>query len=409
MLWAPYDGDAFAGRGAACLSVGASLASLVNEAERVFAGLRVIAHPDRADYAPRLFGGQTFDPTRPAWRDPAWEPFFAAAFTIPRWALSERDGRRTLAVTVLPARCADAASMRDEILGVLRALEAPAPPLPERPAATTDRDSGRDAWNALVRDALAEMRAGKAQKLVAARRVQVNASAPWSLVRVLDDLAKHASQGCVRFAFQHGDTAFVGSTPERLVSRRGADVDVDALAGSVPRGANHDEDRERATQLAESAKDLREHALVVDGVREALAPFCDAVSAPEGPAVRTLRNVHHLWTPLRARLRPDAPAHVLSLVGALHPTPALGGSPRAVALPWIAAHESHPRGWYAGPVGWCDARGDGVFYVAIRSAALRGDRAWVYAGAGLVEGSDVDAEWRETDAKMAVMRAALGV
>ncbi len=122
MLWAPYDGDAFAGRGAACLSVGASLASLVNEAERVFAGLRVIAHPDRADYAPRLFGGQTFDPTRPAWRDPAWEPFFAAAFPIPRWALSERDGRRTLAVTVLPTRCADAASMHDEILSVLRAL-----------------------------------------------------------------------------------------------------------------------------------------------------------------------------------------------------------------------------------------------------------------------------------------------
>ncbi len=96
-------------------------------------------------------------------------------------------------------------------------------------------------------------------------------------------------------------------------------------------------------------------------------------------------------------------------MGALHPTPALGGSPRGAALAWIAAHEAHPRGWYAGPVGWCDAQGNGEFFVSIRSAALRGDRAWVYAGAGLVEGSDADTEWRETDAKMAVMRAALGV
>lgn len=414
--WSPAEGASFAGRGIECLSVGASLASLVDEARRTFAGLKVLAHPERSDFAPRLFGGQTFDPTRPAWRDPAWETFYAAAIGFPRWSLSRRNGRCTLAVTLSRARCtetrarrSEVRSLRDEIARVLAALDAPPAALPDRPRATADRDAGRRAWDALVDNALAEMREGRAEKLVAARRIEVTASSPWSLPRVLDDLAGASAPGCVRFAFQMGETAFVGATPERLVSRQGLDVAVDALAGSAPRGATPDEDHARARQLFESAKELREHALVVDGVRASLAPLCDRVDAPDGPAVRTLRNVHHLWTPIRARLRAESPAHALSLVGALHPTPALGGSPRAAALTWIAAHESHPRGWYAGPVGWCDARGDGEFFVSIRSAALRGDRAWVYAGAGLVEGSDADAEWRETDAKMAVMRAALGV
>lgn len=406
-FWEPSTGPSFAGRGLECVSVGASLASLVVEAERTFAGLRVHAHPARDGYSPRLFGGQTFDPTRPAWRDPAWESFYAATLALPRWSLSRADGRCTLAVTLPRARCAEAPSLRAEILDVLAALDAPAAPLAPRPRAFVDREAGRAAWGALVRDALTEMREGRAQKLVAARRVEVIASGPWSLPRVLDDLAR--SPGCARFALQHGETAFVGATPERLVSRRGLDVDVDALAGSAPRGASPDEDRARAQGLFESAKDRREHSLVVDGVRASLAPLCDRIDAPDAPVVRTLPNVHHLSTPVRARLREETPAHVLALVGALHPTPALGGEPRNVALPWIAAHEAHPRGWYAGPVGWCDARGDGEFFVAIRSASLRGDRAWVYAGAGLVAGSDADAEWRETDAKMAVMRAALGV
>ena len=104
----------------------------------------------------------------------------------------------------------------------------------------------------------------------------------------------------------------------------------------------------------------------------------------------------------------DAAPHVLSLVGALHPTPALGGAPRAAALDWIAAREPSPRGWYAGPVGWCDARGEGEFFVAIRSALTQGTRAWAWAGAGLVEGSDAAREWDETEAKMAAMCAALG-
>lgn len=406
-LWHPAEGVALAGRGAAVVCAGSSLAALRDEASRALTSLRVFVHPARASYTPKLFGGQRFDPSRTHADDPAWRAFPAAAMILPRWSLSREADGPTLALALTREECARAPAVLPAVRAVLAALAAPAGAIPPRVSAALDRDEGRDAWSALVHNALAVMREGRAQKLVAARRSEARAAAPWHLARVLHDLADAAAPGCVRFAMQHGDTVLVGATPERLVARRDDLVTLDALAGSMPRGCDADDDAARAQALAVSDKDLREHALVVDGARASLAPFTTSIEASASPSVRTLRNVHHLWTPMRATLRDGA--HVLSLVGALHPTPALGGAPRAEALAWIAAREPHPRGWYAGPIGWCDARGDGEFFVAIRSAVVRGDRAWVYAGAGLVEGSDVDAEWRETDAKMSVMRAALGV
>lgn len=406
-LWHPAEGVALAGRGAAIVCEGPSLAALRDDASRALGSLRVFVHPARASYTPRLFGGQRFDPARADADDPAWGAFPAASMALPRWSLAREVDGPTLALALSREECLSASEWLPKVRAVLAALDAPAGEVPPRVRAALDRDEGREAWSALVHNALAVMREGRAQKLVAARRAEVRADAPWHLARVLHDLADAAAPGCVRFAMQHGDAVLVGATPERLVARRGDAVTLDALAGSTPRGRDAADDAARARALAVSPKDLREHALVVDGARASLEGFASSIEAPAEPSVRTLRNVHHLWTPMRATLRDGA--HALTLVGALHPTPALGGAPRAEALAWIAAREPHPRGWYAGPIGWCDARGDGEFFVAIRAAVVRGDRAWAYAGAGLVEGSDVDAEWRETDAKMSVMRAALGV
>ena len=195
---------------------------------------------------------------------------------------------------------------------------------------------------------------------------------------------------------------FVGATPERLVLRRGDVVEVDALAGSIPRGAD---DPSAIASLLASAKDRHEHALVVAFIADALRALGLPVSHAELPSVRSLPSVHHLWTPVRARSEkaPD----VLTLAAALHPTPAVAGAPRADALRWIALHEPDPRGWYAGTLGWCDARGDGRFVVALRSAVIHGDEAWAYVGAGLVPGSDPSAEWHETEAKLRTARVAL--
>lgn len=394
-LFAPRDGRvALAGRGRALHLTGPALGALRDDLARSLARVAVVAAPGADDVA-RALGGQTFDPRRHPADDVAWEPFPAASLTLPRWALVRVDGRSSLQVAFTRDDAPSAAS----IARVLRALHASPPtaasPRVERVAAD------RGLWEALVRDALDVMREGRAEKLVGARRAELRADSPWRLADVIDRL--DADVGCARFAFEHGDAVLVGASPERLVARRGDVVSADALAGSLPRGGDDVRD---ARALLDSAKDRREHALVVAGIRAALAPFCDALDAPDAPVVRTLPRLHHLWTPVRARLREGA--HALDLVDAMHPTPALGGSPRGAALDWIARREPHPRGWYAGPVGWCDLAGDGEFFVAIRAAALRGTRAWTYAGAGLVPGSDPAREWDETEAKMSAMRAALG-
>jgi isochorismate synthase EntC len=165
--------------------------------------------------------------------------------------------------------------------------------------------------------------------------------------------------------------------------------------------------REAAAQLLASAKDRREHELVVSAIRDALEGMRSDIDAPAEPVVRTLRHVLHLHTPIRAVL--SEPHHVLELVAALHPTPAVGGTPTPYAIDWIKHHEPVARGWYASPVGWFDLDGDGEFAVAIRSGVIVGDRAHLWAGAGIVAGSDPDKELAETELKLRAMLGALGV
>jgi isochorismate synthase len=188
------------------------------------------------------------------------------------------------------------------------------------------------------------------------------------------------------------------------VSKRGLAVETDGLAGTAKRGAD---DASIMRALLESAKDRHEHALVVRAIADVLGPRVSSLKVPAEPRIRSLRNVHHLWTPICAVLRDET--HVLSLVGALHPTPAVSGTPRERATSWIAAHEPTARGWYTGAVGWIDAAGDGDFVVAIRAGLLGPNDVWLYAGAGIVEGSDPLAELAETRAKQAPMLAALGL
>jgi menaquinone-specific isochorismate synthase len=199
-----------------------------------------------------------------------------------------------------------------------------------------------------------------------------------------------------RFAFRPGETAFVGATPERLVARRGLSVASEALAGSAA----------RSEALLASRKDLGEHGFVVREIARRLRPLCRSLTVGERPDVRELRHVLHLHTPIEGVLA--EPTHVLELVEALHPTPAVAGVPTDGALAWIAARESAPRGWYAGPVGWLDGDGDGEFAVALRSGVVDGARAWLYAGAGIVRDSDPRAEYDELELKQRALAAALG-
>ena len=203
---------------------------------------------------------------------------------------------------------------------------------------------------------------------------------------------------------RHG-TCCLGATPERLVRLAGRRVDTAAVAGSAARGRSPEEDARLARALSESKKEQAEHAVVVRALRAALEDLCAELTLPEAPRLLRLDGIQHLETPLVATLRGSP--HVLDLVARLHPTPAVGGSPREAALAWLAAREQLERGWYAGPLGYVDASGGGEFFVALRSALLRAGEARLFAGAGVVEGSTPEAELRETRLKLRALLAPL--
>jgi menaquinone-specific isochorismate synthase len=247
-----------------------------------------------------------------------------------------------------------------------------------------------DAWEANVAAALALIDAGAAEKIVLAREVLIEANAVFDTRAVVDVL--HATQpGCVVYA----DAGFVGASPELLVRRTGDSVIARPMAGTGP----------DAAELMQSDKDAREHRLVVEAVRDALAPTCRDFQA-RGPEPVALADVTHLATTITARLS-ASDVSAVDLALALHPTPAVAGTPRSAALAAIRRLERTPRGRYAGPCGWVDARGDGEFVVALRGAQIEGPRARLHAGAGIVAGSHAPSEWAETQAKLEPMLRAL--
>ena len=208
------------------------------------------------------------------------------------------------------------------------------------------------------------------------------------------------------FAAPTNEGVIVGASPELLVSRRGLEVRSNPLAGSAPRSGDPDEDRANADALVSSAKDREEHAIVVDAVAETLRPFCVELTWDPEPVLRETPNIWHLSTRFRGVLKEPA-ASALELVAELHPTPAVAGTPRDGALGTIAELEPFDRGRYAGPVGWVDADGDGEWAIALRCAELRGDRATLYAGAGIVADSDPAKELEETERKFRAFLDAL--
>ncbi len=253
----------------------------------------------------------------------------------------------------------------------------------------------RERWRAMVRGALGAIGRGELVKVVLARPVVIDADAPFSAQRTLRNLAR-SEPGC----FVHHADGVIGASPELLVRRIGTDLESRPLAGTAPAAEG------AAVRLQASEKDAREHELVIDGVRAALAPLCHRLDVPDSPVPVSFSSVVHLATPIRGELRPPPPS-ALTLARRLHPTAAVAGTPCDEALRAIAALEPAPRGRYAGPIGWVDARGDGEWAVALRGAELDGARAVLRAGAGIVDGSDPDAEWAETQAKLEPMLRAL--
>jgi len=257
-------------------------------------------------------------------------------------------------------------------------------------------DASRAEWADAVGAALARIEAGKLDKVVLSRQVSMEADTAFQMGEVVRRL-RIDQPGCRVFA----TGGFVGATPELLVERRGSVVRSRPMAGTV--GASGD----RAVEwLVGSTKNRREHALVVDAVVTKLQQMCPEPVQASHPYAEPFADLAHIVTDIVGTLHAEAPS-ALELALALHPTPAIAGTPEDEALALIGALETRSRGRYGGSVGWVDADGDGEFAVALRCAELCGNRAVLYAGAGIVAGSTAEDEWQETEAKFAAMRRAL--
>jgi menaquinone-specific isochorismate synthase len=252
-----------------------------------------------------------------------------------------------------------------------------------------------DEWCDLVEEATKRIASGDLRKVVLARELVVTADAPFDPHVLADRLAAAHPH-----AFRFDIDGFVGATPELLVSRFGDVVRAQPMAGTTPRSGDPEIDNRLAAELLHSHKNRDEHQITIDMVLDTLLGWASFVDAAPAPSVVAAGSVQHLATMVEGRLS-EPPASVLELVAGLHPTPAVGGFPRAEALALIDELEPGPRGRYAGPVGWVDAAGNGAWAVGLRSVSVEGNVAKLMAGVGVVADSDPRSELAETQAKFA--------
>ncbi|OAM87254.1 hypothetical protein AW736_23650 [Termitidicoccus mucosus] len=265
--------------------------------------------------------------------------------------------------------------------------------------------SASSTYRAAVTRALELIADGDFQKIVLARAKDIRAAEALHPLRVLNGLRQRFGD-CYSFSLANGrGQSFIGASPERLLRVRDGRLLTEALAGSARRGATASEDAALGGELLRNEKDLREHRHVLDSIVRRLAPLGLQLSFSEKPGLRRLANVQHLHTPVEAALPPTV--RLLDALARLHPTPAVGGTPREAAIARIRELEDFPRGLYAGAIGWIDSRGGGEFFVGLRTALLEGDRARLYAGAGIVAGSSPEKELAETELKFQAMQTAL--
>ncbi len=321
---------------------------------------------------PRVVGGFAFAPQNAG--SGIWEEFPSTWFFLPRRLWLRRQGR-CFRVDI------------DTGSGLL-------PHVGARPYAPHVFE-GASAWRRRVDLVLDMIARGEIEKLVLSRQRRLH-NRPASFIAVLRAL-RDTRPSCVTFACKPATSVFLGSTPEVMVRRTGTHFSAPALAGTTRRGRTAASDRERGLGLLASAKIQREHAAVVDGIRAALQPLA-LVLDPAGKAdVLTLPEALHLLTPVSGQIHGDL--NVLQLAAALHPTAAVCGTPRAAAARYLQ-HAEAGRGWFTGGIGWMDADGDGEIDVALRSALATQEDLLLFAGAGIVRGSDAASELDETEAKM---------
>jgi isochorismate synthase len=410
--WAhPRAQQAMAGIGAAATIEGEHIAGAASQWHHMLEHAQIDIAPgsygDSSELAgPRCFGGFAFDPASP--RSHRWDGFPNGLLILPQLHISAIGKQCSLTLNALVGADDDA---EREALRLTALLDRLAAAMEQQRFATqplqfTTRNlQPQSDWWQMIEAATAAIQRGAYRKVVLARSVEAKATEPFVAAPTLRQLREQYADAHI-FALRRERRTFLGATPEQLARVVDGRVETMALAGSAPRGASPAEDDALGEALRRQTKTRNEHQVVGAMIRRALEPLTRSLSAPEEPQLFRLPNVQHLLTPITGELLPGVTA--LDVAAALHPTPAVAGDPRDVALAEIRRIERFDRGWYAGPVGWVGADGSGEFAVALRSALIEGDRATLFAGCGIVAGSKPQAEYDETCWKLQVMLRSLG-
>jgi menaquinone-specific isochorismate synthase len=362
---------------------------------------------------PRLFGGFAFrDDFTP---DNTWAVFHPAHFILPHYQYAKNGAESWLTISAMIPLEEDPALARKELHEAVTARYISLFNASEQRQSTDKHTLINNirypmsyiSWAQITEQAISKIKSSELEKVVLARACELRSQTGIHVIEALHVLNEEHSD-CTRFLFEpRSHHAFYGASPELLVRVRGTELTTMALAGSRRRGSNSEEDAILMQDLLNSEKDQLEHRLVVNSILRRLKPAARKIDADVDPAVYTLSYIHHLLTEISVTLHENS--GVLPMVELLHPTSALGGSPRQEALELIREVEPIPRGWYASPVGWIDPNMDGEFCVAIRSAVAQERRVWLYAGAGIVAESQAEKEWAETELKFRPMLEAHGV
>ncbi|HEY4034272.1 MAG TPA: isochorismate synthase, partial [Ktedonobacteraceae bacterium] len=359
---------------------------------------------------PVLFGGFAFDPLSS--HTPLWEGFPDGLLILPHVLFHRDETNAALTINIMIQPDTDIKKIIEEISTTLQRLSITLEQTITQLQATADTIASQQqlimhdllspaAWMAQVANAVQMIKAENFRKVVLARAIQVsNEAQAFDIAAILRRLCNSYPTAYV-FAIQRGKRYFVGATPERLICGADGQIQTMALAGSAPRGTTEEEDQHLGNELLQSLKNQGEHQVVVTTIYEALANICSRVWVADTPHLLKLKNIQHLETAITGSLLPDH--SILEAIEDLHPTPAVGGFPRQPALAAIRAYEQLDRGWYAGPIGWIGASGNGEFAVALRSALIYGNQARLFAGCGIVAASQPESEFAESCLKLEVM------
>jgi menaquinone-specific isochorismate synthase len=335
-------------------------------------------------------------------------PFAAATVFLPRWQVACRSNQCVLVANLVINAGVNLELIFQELWEKLQKISL------AKFSLNTDNNyrreflkqdvTGTDDFKRAVVSCLELIQYKHLNKIVLAHALDVSSSAAFNLFQSLKNLRRLHSD-CYIFSTSNGKGQnFIGASPERLISIHNQELMTDALAGSAPRGKTSAEDADLANCLLSSEKERREHRVVIDFITQRLYQL-GIMPQLLPPRLRQLLNIQHLWTPIQAKV--PANVHPLEIVAQLHPTPAVAGAARDTACAGIRRYESFERGLYAAPLGWVDYQGNSEFIVGIRSALIDGDRARLYAGAGIVAGSDPDKELVEIQLKLQALLKAL--